>query len=236
MVLKKSPQANLLLTPSMSPTMAPAQQQGNNHRHFPGNNPGVTWTCGASTGSTRDPCPRQKDINATVDLLPGGYATFTANGNVANAQNKIVNTVYLTSPIVCTNNQSISDSTTVVSQADLLTQVIAPSSVAVNTIFTYTINIANNGPLAAQGVRLNNTLPDQVEFISASPALSCTRTNTTVTCNLGEILAGNGTQVYITVRAPAAPAVLINQATASAEQPPDPNSANNQVTTTVQVN
>ena len=53
---------------------------------------------------------------------------------------------------------------------------------------------------------------------------------------LGEILAGNGTQVYITVRSPAAPAVLINQPTASAEQPPDPDSANNQVTTTVQVN
>ena len=206
---------------------------------FPETILGVTWTCGASTGSTcAIPGPRQGNINATVDLLPGGYATFTANGNVApNAQNKIVNTVYLTSPIdPNTNNQSISDSTTVVSQADLLTQVIAPSSVAVNTIFTYTINIANNGPLAAQGVRLNNALPAQVEFISVSPAPSCTRTNTTVTCNLGEILAGNGTQVYITVRSPAAPAVLINQATASAEQPPDPDSANNQVTTTVQVN
>lgn len=207
--------------------------------NFPEMIEGVSWTCSASQGSICTiPGPHQGNINTIINVQPNGYVTIIANGSVTrNAKDKIINTVYLTSPIdPGTNDENISDSTTVINRTDLQADVIASSPVAANTIFTYTINVVNNGPVNAQEVTLTNILPDQVELISISPALACTIAGANITCPLGAIPAGNSIRIQIAVQAPAAvPAVLVNQTSISSTQP-DPNPLNNQAVTTTQVN
>jgi lysyl endopeptidase len=58
---------------------------------------GVTWTCAASAGSS---CPASGtgDINAAVDLLANGTATFTATGTVTPGTLSLVNSASVTVP------------------------------------------------------------------------------------------------------------------------------------------
>jgi uncharacterized repeat protein (TIGR01451 family) len=123
--------------------------------------------------------------------------------------------------------------------ADLaLTLSDSPDPAAVRGDLTYTASVANGGPATATGTTLVADLPADATFVSATGA-TCTRggkskTNGTLTCDLGTIGAGASRSVTILVR-PTRAGTLMLSARVLADQP-DPARANNAATEATTVN
>jgi len=118
--------------------------------------------------------------------------------------------------------------------ADLsVTQTSNPTSVSVAQNFTYTVQVKNNGSVKSQQVTLVETLPETVTFVSASVTPTQQQDNV-LTFALNDIDLGQTKTVDIQVKAP----ILPEQITSTAEiisYTFDPNSANDQVSTVVNV-
>jgi uncharacterized repeat protein (TIGR01451 family) len=114
--------------------------------------------------------------------------------------------------------------------ADLgVVKTASPDPVHVGQTLTYTVRVTNDGPLAASGVTLSDTLPKNAGFGSATTTQgSCTvkPAKRLVTCSLGDVAAGATVTVTITVK-PTTKGTITNTAQVSATSPPDPNNANN---------
>jgi uncharacterized repeat protein (TIGR01451 family) len=82
---------------------------------------------------------------------------------------------------------------------------------------TYTLNVVNNGPATATSVTLRDILPAGLNFSSASPpGAGCVHSAQHVNCNLGDILAGASSTVFIDVQVDAnATGSLVNGGFAS---------------------
>ncbi len=99
--------------------------------------------------------------------------------------------------------------------------------------FTYTIQVRNLGANDASSVTVVDTLPTQVDFVSASASSgSCSQAAGTVTCNLGQVDAGVTASVTITVKAQRQ-GTANNLATVAS--PEDTNPANTQDTETTAI-
>lgn len=103
--------------------------------------------------------------------------------------------------------------------------------------FSYTLSISNLGPEAASGVRVSDTLPAALSFVSASGnGFACTRSGQTVECVLGgNLAAGASAAATIVVRAPSNGQTLSNEGVVSATTA-DPNPANNRSTQQTRIN
>ena len=110
----------------------------------------------------------------------------------------------------------------------------SPDPELIGRPLTYTVAVANDGPFAATRVRLTDTLPADVLFMSAaSTAGTCGEAGGVVTCNLGTLTSGAGATVTIVVR-PIRLGTITNTATLTAPQP-DPNQGNNTATVATMV-
>lgn len=123
----------------------------------------------------------------------------------------------------------------VVQNADLaITKTGSPNPATVGQKVTYTVKVTNNGPAAASGVTMTDTLPSSVTFGSASASQgSCSNSAGKVTCSLGSLAVGGSATVTITVT-PNTVGTVTNTATVSSSAP-DPNTANNSASATTQV-
>jgi uncharacterized repeat protein (TIGR01451 family) len=115
-----------------------------------------------------------------------------------------------------------------------------PDPVAAGTDVVYTAVVTNHGPNPAAAVELVDTLPSQVAFVSADPA--CRRSGGTLTCGLGDLVAGATRTVTITAHVPAdlvytagGPVPLVNRSTVDNLAGPDPQAGNDSATTTTTV-
>jgi uncharacterized repeat protein (TIGR01451 family) len=108
----------------------------------------------------------------------------------------------------------------------VLTKSDSPDPVTQGGNLTYTIQVQNNAA-PATGVVVTDTLPSQVDFVSATPS-QCDRTGSTVTCNLGNMAAGATATVTIVIQ-PKKTGTISNTAVV-VSTPPDTNAANNQDT------
>jgi uncharacterized repeat protein (TIGR01451 family) len=106
-----------------------------------------------------------------------------------------------------------------------------PDPVEVGGELTYRIRVRNLGPSNATGVILTDTLPANINFVSASSG--CSRSGNIVTCNIGNMNHGESAVRLIRVR-PTAPGGFSNTATVRANET-DPDAANNTVTTVTTV-
>ncbi len=196
---------------------------------FPLGASSVAWTCTASAGSA---CPAggSGDVAASVDLLVGGTATFTATAVVdAGAPDPLVNSASIAPPAGVTDPNPTNDTDTVpitvaaAGQADLaIVKADSPDPVRVGDDLTYTLTVTNHGPGTATGVTVTDPLPAGVTFVSAFPSQgTCAGT---VTCTLGTVSVGNVATVTLVVRPTAAAGSPIsNMATVSgAETDPVP--------------
>ncbi len=115
-----------------------------------------------------------------------------------------------------------------------LTLTDAPDPVAAGGVLTYTITASNSGPSTATTVVVTNTLPSGVNFIGATSSLgSITQSGSTVTANLGTLLAGQSASITITVVAPTV-GTITDTATITATES-DTNQANNTASVTTSV-
>jgi uncharacterized repeat protein (TIGR01451 family) len=114
--------------------------------------------------------------------------------------------------------------------ADLsVTNSDSPDPVAKGAALTYSIVVTNNGTGSAAGVQLSDSLPANVQFISAAATVgSCAQSGGTVSCNLGSLGSGSSATVTIIVT-PKKTGTLSNTAQVSSSTP-DSNPANNTAT------
>jgi uncharacterized repeat protein (TIGR01451 family) len=89
-------------------------------------------------------------------------------------------------------------------------------------VLTYTLTIANAGPLTATGVTVTDSLPATVVLLTAAASQGSCSGTTTVVCSLGSLAPSASATVTLTVRTgPVGP--LFNTASVRASEPdPDP--------------
>ncbi|MEA2922794.1 MAG: hypothetical protein QOF07_2759, partial [Bradyrhizobium sp.] len=88
--------------------------------------------------------------------------------------------------------------------ADLSITKTAPTTATVSSPLAYTIVAKNNGPAAATGVTVTDTLPAGVTFVSATSSQgTCTNASGTVTCTVGNLASGASATITINVTTPA---------------------------------
>jgi uncharacterized repeat protein (TIGR01451 family) len=117
-----------------------------------------------------------------------------------------------------------------------VSQVGSPNPVKKGKAETFTITVSNNGPSAASGISLIDTLPANTTFKSVTASQgSCGTPSTTVSCSLGGLANGASATVTLVV-APNAKGTITNKATAHASSPADPSDSNNTASATVTVN
>jgi uncharacterized repeat protein (TIGR01451 family) len=174
-----------------------------------------------------------------TDALPAGATFLSASGNGANnggvvnwvlgnltsgqisnltvtvtapASGSLTNTAIVNSPTGDpnpTNNTSPPVTTTVTLVADLAIGKIGPATIAATSNFTYTVFVTNLGPSTASGVVVTDSLPAGVTFVSAPAGVN---TSGVVSWSLGNLIAGQTSNLTVTVTAPAS-GTLTNAAT-----------------------
>jgi uncharacterized repeat protein (TIGR01451 family) len=206
---------------------------------------GATWTCVASAGSS---CPASGsgNINATVNLLAGGTATFTLSATLsASATGTLVNTATVAPPAGTTDpnpaNNSATDTDTITAapppMADLaITKTNGVSSVTAGTPVTYSIVASNLGPSGVVGATVADTLPASLTGATwtcvGSGGGTCTASgngniNDTVNLPVGSIV----TYTLTATLSAAATGTLSNTATVAVPAGMvDPNPGNNSAT------
>jgi uncharacterized repeat protein (TIGR01451 family) len=120
--------------------------------------------------------------------------------------------------------------------ADLaVTLADSPDPVIVGNNLTYTITITNNGPEAATGVAVADTLPAGVSYVSATPSQGSCSGTVTLSCDMLTIANGASASLVLVVRPTVANLTLSNTVTVSGNVT-DPTPGNNSSTTTTVVN
>ena len=106
---------------------------------------------------------------------------------------------------------------------DLTINKTGPSSIAINTEFNYVLTVNNLGTSQATSIKVVDTLPANLAFITTATTslFTCTHdgspTGGVVTCIGGSVNAGQNATITITVTAPAAPATVTNTASVDPE-------------------
>ncbi len=168
-------------------------------------------------------------------LANGANATITMVMN-ATALGTFTNQVSVTSNETDSNsaNNTANEPTTSRQGADLsVTKSASASSISKDGMVTYTMVVANAGPLDSVTTTLTDTLPAGLTFVSSSTSKGSCSGTTTVTCDFGTLTNGANATVTI-VAAGAAAGLTTNSATVSGSEP-DPNNTNNTATAAVTV-
>ena len=203
---------------------------------MPGSILGATWTCAAVSGTSA--ASGSGDINTTVDLAPGGAATFTVDGTVStSATGSITNTASVSAPTGVTDpnpaNDSATDVDTLVPTADLsVTKTDGVVSAVPGTPVSYTIVVSNAGPSDITGATVTDLFPATLtggSWTCAAINGTCAASgsgsiNTTVSLAVG----GTATFTAGGIVSSSATGSITNSATIT--PPPgaiDPNPANN---------
>ncbi|HET7845376.1 MAG TPA: choice-of-anchor J domain-containing protein, partial [Xanthomonadales bacterium] len=169
----------------------------------------VTWTGGALANAASASCV------LTVQIAQSGAITNTAN----------ITTSAPADPNAANNTSTANINGAPVGTDLALSQTsTATSPVAVNTTFTKTLTVTNNGPAAATSFTVVDTLPAQLQFVSAT--CGATAAGQTVTWNGGAVPFPGTATCTLTVRV-VATGSFSNTAAITASNPADLTPANN---------
>jgi uncharacterized repeat protein (TIGR01451 family) len=155
-----------------------------------------------------------------LNLDPDGQTFWVANfpGDVfrINIDTGAQVTHFTTSPAVDVAGLGIvGEPTAAGGNADLsITKGDSPDPVHAGTQLTYAITVTNNGPSDAAGVKVDDTLPGGVDFVSASSDVGTCSGTSTVTCDIGSLANGASAHVTIVVK-PTAAGTISNTAKSS---------------------
>ena len=187
----------------------------------------VSWTCTPSAFSTCDATVGTGHINTTVDLLPGGTATFVVDATIDPAFVGVLsNTASVTMPGPGVDptpaNNSATDVTTIVAQADLSVSKTDGSLAATPGGSTvYTVTVTNAGPSAVTGASVSDALPAGATAFdwtcTASPGSTCTATGSGAVADSISLLPGGQATYLVNVTiSSAATGTLVNTASVAA--------------------
>jgi len=201
------------------------------------------WTCLASPGSDCYKDSGSDDIDLGLDLLVNGAITVVLTTTTSPvASGWLTNTVTITPPSGAIETNTINNTATDVDifngYGDLeITQNIISEPVHVGELFTYQLNIQNNGPSQSSSVVVTDTLPAGVTFDSVSGSgWSCNGNDTTVGCSKSILPVGADSPINIQVVAPTLTGIITNTVVIASSNITDTNLSNNssQLSTNVQ--
>ncbi|MEO5558691.1 MAG: hypothetical protein ABIO49_02970, partial [Dokdonella sp.] len=163
-------------------------------------------------------------------LTNGATATLTITVNVDQA-GSITNSVAIThedqfDPVGANNT---SGATINGQQADLaVSKTVDNATPNVGTNVVFTVSVHNNGPSAATNVAITDALPAGLTFVSATPSQG-TYSSATGIWAVGALgVTGSGSSATLSIVATVTQAgAMVNTASVSASDQPDPNTTNN---------
>ncbi len=184
---------------------------------------GVTWTCTPSAFSACATASGSGDIATTVDLRSGATATFVVDAIIAPGFTGVLsNTATVTMPGAGIDptpaNNSATDTTTIVAEADLAvtktdgTLVATPGGSTV-----YTVTVTNAGPSSVTGATVSDAVPAGATAINwtctATAGSSCTASGGGSIVDSISLLPGGQATYQVTVDiSSAATGTLVNTA------------------------
>src|SRR5207302_658585 len=125
--------------------------------------------------------------------------------------------------------------TTAAKSVDLAITKTGPATATTGGPIAYALGATNNGPDAATGATVTDTLPAGVGFVSATSSQgTCTNASGTVTCGVGSLASGATASITINATAPATAGTIVNTATIGGNEP-DPTPTNNTASASTQV-
>lgn len=127
----------------------------------------------------------------TIDLVLRADPALANNTTVTN-QSQISTT---TSDRTSSNNTS-SAQTLVVTRSDVAVTKTGPARVSAGDSVSFTISYINNGPSVARAVVIEDTLPSELDFVSATPA-PATNAAGVLTWNIGDLNPGASGSITI---------------------------------------
>ncbi|TCC27359.1 DUF11 domain-containing protein [Kribbella speibonae] len=178
---------------------------------------------------------------AVGTVAPGDVVTVTVVANVPSGTppNQLGNTATVSSPTPdpVDDNNSATYTLMTGAQADIsITKTASPDPVVAGNAITFNLTVHNAGPSDAQGVTVEDDVPDAVTGVSATATggATCTAVSGSVRCRAATLAAGDRFVVTIkgTVAPGTAPGEIVNSATADSRTPADPTTSNNTSTTT----
>jgi LPXTG-site transpeptidase (sortase) family protein len=168
--------------------------------------------------------PLANGTNATLSIVA------TVTGNIAVTNSAATSAQVQPDPVPGNNTATA----TVTGQAaDIgVTKVVDNATPNQNTNVTFTVTAHNNGSSDATGVEVTDTLPAGLTFVSATPSVGTTYVPGTGIWHIGPLANGASATLSIVATATTTNAV-VNTATRSAGNQPDPNAANDSASVTV---
>ncbi|MEM7392027.1 MAG: right-handed parallel beta-helix repeat-containing protein, partial [Verrucomicrobiota bacterium] len=165
------------------------------------------------------------EVVFTLDpMTAGATTTLTVSVHSPLAPGVITNHALVDGGISDLFNLDVEASwVTEVNLYDLSVVNTGPAWVESNTVFNYSLVVSNAGPGRASGVTLDNLLPDDVQFQSASASHLLASQN--VIISLDDLVAGASTTVTISAMSPPEAGTMLNAVQLSAAG--DTNEANN---------
>ncbi|MBI1748686.1 MAG: DUF11 domain-containing protein [Acidobacteria bacterium] len=166
-----------------------------------------------------------------------GSATITVTVNLSTTGGNLINNVEISTTTPESNpNNNKAQTTTAVLSADVTIVKSAPLTVISGNDLTYTLNFSNQGTAPADNVKIVDTMPAGVTFVSASPSGVFDVLTGTVTFAVGALLpGGSGTaSITVTVNRTTTGGTLINNVEISTTTP-ESNPNNNKAQTTTAV-
>jgi uncharacterized repeat protein (TIGR01451 family) len=167
-------------------------------------------------------------------LASSGKATLTVNTTV-NATTPpgapIFNVAVVFGPAVDGNksNNTAMEITNIESADLAIIKTDSPDPVVAGGSLTYTVNITNNGPYSAQGVKVTDILSANITYQSATASIgNVTYSSGTVTWDVGTLAASDNATLAIIVTAPSDLGVICNNASVTADTE-DQDSTNNSI-------
>ncbi|HEY2666660.1 MAG TPA: SBBP repeat-containing protein [Actinomycetota bacterium] len=186
----------------------------------------------ASTGASGGTCTQASGVvTCSVGPIPvSGSVTATVVATPSTPGGTVSNTVTVSSadpdPNLANNSSTLATPVGGAPGADLaVTQTAAPLPAEVGQALTYTTTVTNNGPNAATGVSVADTLPPGTTFSGDSGPFGACGPGPTATCGFGTLPAGASATMTATIT-PTGTGTITNTVTASSNNS-DPNPANN---------
>ena len=169
----------------------------------------VSWTCTTSPFAICDDPSGTGDIATTVDLLPGSTATFVVDATIAPGFVGLLSntaTVAMPGPGVdpTPGNNSATDNTTIVAQADLsITKTDGTLTATPGGNTVYTVTVTNAGPSSVTGASIADAMPAGAASMSwtcaATAGSSCAASGTGAVTDTISLLPGGIATYQVTV-------------------------------------
>jgi uncharacterized repeat protein (TIGR01451 family) len=201
--------------------------------------PGVSFVSATTTQGTTSHAGGIVTVNLG-DMAPGQMETVTILVAVApTAHGTLTNTASVSGNEQETNTDNNEDTVSTIVQPliDLaIAKTHSPEEVVAGEQLTYTLQVGNLGPSQATGVTVEDILPPNVSFVTATSTQgTATHAGGTVIVNMGNMAAGQTETVTIVVTvAPTARETMTNRATVTGNEPDaDPDNNEDEISTPV---